>query len=230
MKKSAYTVTLIVLFLIVSIPVSADDWVPPGPFYVLSGCETMVFFVKQNAYSSDWADFPPTGLYYNTEPLEPIYLVDKTSLLNSVPLWEQDFVFSACMRYFVWIPQMNKMHTTVPNAIALAFYGNGVSLQKYTVADLVMDVNTVGRSVTMARWVKWPRYAFDADSNHLTVTTVDDITHIFDITTGDIISTAKDAFSSSQGFSTVRIWSFLIIAAGCTLLMTMGLKRKFFKI
>jgi len=125
MKKSAYTVILVVLFLVMSIPAYADDWPPPEPFYVLSGCETMVFFVKQNAYSSDWADFPPTGLYYNTDPLEQIYLVDKISLLNNEPLWEQDFVFSACMRYFVWIPQANIMHTTVPNPLHWRFTAMG---------------------------------------------------------------------------------------------------------
>ena len=119
----------------------------------------------------------------------------------------------------------NAYHST--KSIALAFYGNGVLLQKYTVADLVMDLSTVGRSVTMARWVEWPRYIFDAASNHLTVTTVDNISHIFDITTGNIISTA--GVSSGQGFTTIRIWLIIIIAAGCTLLMTMGLKRKFFK-
>jgi len=54
-------------------------------------------------------------------------------------------------------------------------------------------MNVVMYSVTMAIWESWEGINFNAANNTLTIVTRDDITYVFDITTGEIIyDTARD--------------------------------------
>ena len=181
---------VLIMFLI-PIPASADDFVPPGPFYILSDDETKVFHVIP-PWIEDLVtdDFPATGLYYNTDPLILIYLLE-SPFEGSVSgfVWEQDFIFSRDMRYFVWIPVTNAVTLfDTAETIALVFYANGIVQRTYMISDLVHDANAVHWSTTMAMWI-YDRndIIFDPETNRLTIETIDRRTYVFDITSGEII-------------------------------------------
>ena len=163
---------------------SADDWPAPRPFYVISADETRIFHVNPE----NSPDAPATGLYYNTTPLELIYLVEMPCQF----LWESDFFFSKDLQYFAWVPQMNIYRTTLANATAVMFFGNGVLLRRYRVTSLVEDLNKVSQSTTMADWIRYGlnrRRSIKLDSrrNQLTIRTTDNLTYVFDMTTGAIL-------------------------------------------
>jgi len=209
MRKQIY-ITLVVLILIniiAVIAVRADSWAPSEPFYVISDDGERIFHVTPDFWPDwvDWGnqeDFPPTGLYYNTNPPELIYLVENPGVI----LLERDFIFSHDMQYFVWIPSanMSAWHNRPvgidrppdscwwSGALALVFYDNGSVIKEYIVADLLMRNLNTG-STSMAMWIDWDmaearrRVEFDSRRNGLTVTTVEHLTYIFDITTGEIV-------------------------------------------
>ena len=183
---------LVLLLVFAHLPLArADDWPPPCPFYVLSADESRVFHVTPDG---DWADFPATGLYYNTQPLIPIYLVENPCWT----LWDHDFFFSDDMQYFVWIPRANaKRHSfNAAGATALVFYANGIVQKTYMVSDLVHDFDALTWTTSTVRWLNsiTPEGRRDisfAEDNRLTVRTVDGETYVFDITSGEMIEAGR---------------------------------------
>ena len=189
------------LFLL-AVPASADEWPQPDPFYIISEDGSRVFHVTPDnewaqAAIEGWADFPPTGLYYNTDPLTPIYLMENPSWA----LWKEDFILSRDMQYFVWIPQTNAQgirHDYCPGgATALVFYAGGAVQRTYMVSDLVGDLGAVWWSVTAVDWIRFVNRAgvmlhrdfdVDAQNDQLIVRTMDHQEFIFDITTGEIVA------------------------------------------
>ena len=188
-------ITFLLILLIVPVSVNADDFIPPGPFYIFSEDETKVFHVipplREDLVTWNKDDFPATGLYYNTSPLIPIYLVEipfEGSAFGVV--WEQDFIFSRDMQYFVWIPATNGVALfDTTGTTALVFYAAGIAQKTYMVSDLVHDADAVSWTTTTARWIYNSRenISFDAETNQLTIKTVDRQTYVFDITSGEII-------------------------------------------
>ena len=152
-----FGIVLILCFIVfLAAPVaSADRWTPARPFYVLSEDGSRVFHVRPDEWEVEWAridgwaDVPPTGLYYNADPLISIYLVQNPCW----SLWEQDFIFSRDMQYFVWIPQMNAVRHSFDtrDATALVFFADGAVQRTYMVSDLVRDANAVLFRTTTAR-------------------------------------------------------------------------------
>jgi len=88
-----------------------------------------------------------------------------------------DFIFSEDFRYFVLIPEASQN-------IAFEFYDNGVLLRSYRINKLVRNMDRVLYSVSTASWRSWSGKNFDSTNNTLTITTVDNLTYVFDITTG----------------------------------------------
>ena len=172
---------------LLALPVSADRWLMPEPFYILSEDGSRVFHVTPDpnlcCCASGWEDYPPTGLYYNTNPLTLIYLVE----FPCTVLHEAQFFFSQDMQYFVWIPWRNGRGSfDGTEALALVFYANGTVQRTYMVSDLVRDMSTVRWTVTTAQW-NYRIREFDIVTNQLTVQTTDFAKYVFDITTGEIL-------------------------------------------
>ena len=214
-----------ILFLIPALA-SGDDFLPPEPFYVVSEDRSKVFHVVpkwQEWYAWNEDDFPATGLYYNAEPLVPIYLVEDP-FVGSVfgYLWEYDFNFSRDMQYFVWAPATNATACDIAEITALVFYARGRVQKAYMVSDLVHDADAVFQTVTMTKWRQNRSGAitFDAETNHLTVRTIDEQIYVFDITSGEIIEIngkAVGAIHPQARFFTSQ--SVALIAAGVILLI-----------
>ena len=194
--KRMYAVLLVFCFvLFLATPMaSADSWPEPEPFSIFSDDGSRVFHVTPESewVQEQWPDLPQSGLYYNTDPLTPIYLIENPCRM----LWEQDFIFSDDMQYFAWIPQMNaeRHNFETSNAIALVFYANGVRQESYMVSDLIRNENTVNFSVSTAQWIHslHPEMrravSLDTENNHLSVETVERQTFVFDMTNGTMIA------------------------------------------
>ena len=207
MKRFFRTLFALVLtLLLIPISANADDFIPPGPFYILSEDGTKVFHVTPELREDliTWAkdDFPVTGLYYNTDPLIPIYLVKSPFIACTFGfLWEQDFIFSRDMRYFAWIPTTNSKNT------AVVFFANGIAQRTYMVSDLVYDEDSITETTTTVGWMynRHQTTMFDAQTNLLNIQTVDEQTYVFDITSGEIIEAIHPPFQISWPQITVLI-------------------------
>ena len=214
------------ILLLVPALASGDDFMPPEPFYVVSEDGSKVFHVTPEWHElREWNknDFPATGLYYNTEPPVPIYLFEDSFKKKGFEnLWESNFIFSRDLQYFVWIPTTNAVSDNIAEITALVFYAEGEIQKTYMVSDLVHDADAVSWSVTMANWL-YPRggaISFDAETNYLTVETVDEQIHVFDIASGEIVGASNgiiEAIRSQPQFFTPQ--SVPLIAAGVILLI-----------
>ena len=207
MIKRVFGTLFAFMLIILTIPfsVKADDFILPGPFYIVSRDETKVFHVipplREDLVTWDNDDFPATGLYYNTDPLIPIYLVE-TPFEGSAfgVVWEHDFIFSKDMQYFAWIPITNGVALfDTTGTTALVFYANGVAQKTYMVSDLVYDADAVSWTTTTAQWIycRSETMTFNAETNRLTIKTVDGQTYVFDITSGKIVETTHTALNIS---------------------------------
>ena len=202
MKKLSCVVVTCIFILMSTTTVRADDWAPPNPFHIISEDGSRVFHFNPNdnvwwTEADKWAEYPRTGLYYNTTPLEPIYFVENIS-----SVWSRDFIFTSDMMHFVVIPQANAPGEfgDTSEAFALVFYSNGVVQKTYMVSDLVRISRAVLWSTTTAQWVIWPSINHDASNDTITLTTRDLRTYKFNITTGRIL---RRTFLPLQVFLTV---------------------------
>ena len=193
MKKLTAISIFALLLLTATFTTHADEIPYYFPFSILSEDETRIFFYNPGERSYwyglyDPDDFPATGLYYNTDPPTPIYLVENRYSHLRLPPWHGEYIFSSDMYYFVTIPQMNLNMHSVGQATALVFYKHGAIVREYTIGELVRIPFLIRRSVSMAQWIDRDSITFDPATNSLTLTTSERITYIFDITTGEIIS------------------------------------------
>ena len=223
MKKRVCAIFVSIILLLTSVTTArADEGPPPQPFSVVSEDGTKVFYVTphievllewmewvERGYY-DWidtdgwsVDLPETGLYYNTYPRELIYSVWNPERNPQ----RGDFIFSNDLRHFVWIPERNLWLLGASgwdgsDSIALIFYADGLVQRTYRIADLVRNLDRVELSIGSAFWVNRRTIDFNSETNLLTLTTVDNLTYVFDITTGAItegpitISTAEDAIDT----------------------------------
>ena len=189
-------ITLCIILLATSIsPVRADSWIQSEPFYILSEDGSRIFHVTPSCQWSqeniiNWAHYPSTGLYYNTDPPVLIYLVENPCTV----LHEFYFIFSRDMRHFAWLPAMNASggRGYAPGEagpLAMAFYANGTPQRRYLVADLIREPEALRRTVSTVTWDYWEERSFDPDTNLLTVLTLEQVVLVFDITTGEIVET-----------------------------------------
>ena len=204
-------ITFGLALLILPILVSADDFIPPDPFYIISGDGTKVFHVTPHLREDliTWGEdeFPETGLYYNTDPPIPIYLVTSPFVgCHFGYLWEQDFFFSRDMQYFAWSPTTNTKGT------AVVFFANGIAQKTYNISDLINDLDAVAETTTTLRWIYGWRnenISFDAETNLLTIKTIESQTYVFDITSGEIV----EAPSPPSQFSWLQLAVLIVIGS-----------------
>ena len=151
-----------------ALPALAEEPSSPMPFSIESEDGDYLFFFNPG---NMFADYPASGLYYNTEPPQLIYMVEG----NLYWAFESSFVFTRDLRYFALIAPM-------AYPVALEFYANGRLHRKYRLSDLVGDVGLQNT------WLQ--AHSFDADDNTLSIATADDLAYVFDITTGEMLEGA----------------------------------------
>ena len=198
----ALLLTFVMMFGVVT--AFADTFVPPKPFEIWSEDGTKVF--RWNPGPDDnWSrGVAQAGVYQNDEL---VYSVENLPIIGESA---SNFIFSDDLRYMVFRP-------TVSQTIAFGFFENGVLLRVYRIDELVRNMNVVTYSVTTASWENWNERNFDASNNTLTIVTRDDITYVFDITTGEIIYDTvgdtpfipheEDSFGFFIGEGTLPLWA-----------------------
>ena len=180
-KVPAIALLLVVVLMFGEITVYADSFMPPEPFEIWSEDGTSVFrWCPGSEENRMFAETAQAGVYRNDA------LVYSVNNLPTLGAHAGEFLFSTEFRHFVFIPQVGQV-------MALGFFEDGVLLRAYRIDELVRDMSVVTYSVTMAMWEKWQGRNFNIANNTLTIVTRDDITYVFDITTGKIIyDTAGD--------------------------------------
>ena len=177
MKKCIMAVALILmLFLTGTLTAAADLWEPPEFFKVYSEDESMFFqFVPRDIKRID-STRTMVSVYYNTEPPQLIHSWEFRDLA-----YENDFFFSKDLQHFAFIPQADF-------DIAVEFYSNGELVKTYSIRDLVRNYRRVFYTFSSAWWLKEGQdRPISQDGDMLTITTIDGLTYVFDINTGDII-------------------------------------------
>jgi len=176
MKKMLAIVVLLMLLLAGTIAAQAS-WIAPTPFSVYSQDGRRVFQFEPNSWEDLAPDEQMTATISLYEDDEVIYVVDDFRFLA----FESSFVFSDCLNYFAFF---------YPDTFtyALAFYENGQLIRRYRVDELMRRMPRFSTSVGHF-WENHDARTFDPEINLLTVTTVDRQTHVFDITTGELVET-----------------------------------------
>ena len=178
-RISVVSVLLAAMFVFIGIVAYADTFLPPEPFEIWSEDETTVFRWDPGP-ADNWRGTAQAGVYRNGEL---VYSVENLPIMGESA---GSFMFSTDFRFMVFRPSVSQI-------AALGFFDNGVLLRSYRIDELVRDMSVVTYSVTTASWEAWPGRYFNTADNTLTITTRDNITYVFDITTGDIIyDTAGD--------------------------------------
>jgi len=188
MKKTL--LIMLISFILLSITASASfDASIPSNIELENGKK--IFYMTPPEYEKE--GYPQTGLYYNTDPPENIYLT--RPYYNRILYFEvHNIKISNDGMYFAHFPIVR--HGRVEES-ALEFYAEGKLIKEYKVLDLVKDESKLDHTSAGTFWRQ--RFnegqpttrVFDADKNTLTLTTIDEITYTFDITTGKIISTER---------------------------------------
>ena len=177
MKKRCFIIiALAILMLFVNtVHVSAVSIAAPDTFEIISEDGERIFRFTPNP---NWDLNAIATVYRNTDPPEVIYAVE--NLTSWAYAW--NFIFSEDMQYFVVTPPSFGTNNI------LMFYGNGALIKAYTREDLVRNrdrywLEQVRENETIRRSIE-----LDSNYNTLTLTTVDRVTYVFDITTGEILS------------------------------------------
>lgn len=187
-RKSIVAILLVAIMVFGGLTVYADTFLSPRPFEITSEDGTMVFRWNPGLEDNWTHGTAQAGVYRNDEL---IYSVKNLPIRGESA---SNFLFSKGFDYLVFRP-------SVCQVMALGFFENGVLLRSYRIDELVRDMNVVIYSVTTASWENWSGRNFDTANNTLTIVTRDDITYIFDITTGEIISdTAGDKLFIQNSF------------------------------
>jgi len=174
--------------MIKPVNIYADSFVASRPFYFISQDETRIFFVTPSFCfwrepDDTWDDYPPTGLYYNTDPPTLIYLVEN-------PCWRLvpvSFIFSYDLSHFAWIPVANMRYGDRHSKNMIVFYNNGIMTNAYNLRDVTAFPGFVPRSVSSLFWYDFTSITLNKRNNRLSITTAENVRYTFDISTGRII-------------------------------------------
>ena len=154
--------------------VFADDWMAPSQFEIHSEDGSKFFQFDPGALDSS-NPFATAAVYENANPPKPIYEVEN---LRSWA-YENNFYFTEDFMHFAFMPSPDF-------DIAIEFYSEGVLVKTYNIKDLVSRHSKIEYSTSSAWW-KNSDAEVVRDSDRLTITTIDNITYVFDIATGDIV-------------------------------------------
>jgi len=175
-KKSIIALLLVTIMVFGGVTAYADEFVIT-PFTIESEDGSRVFIFTPPFHPND--SYLATGVYYNTEPLELIYLVEN--------IGEGGFVFSSDFKHLAFF-------SGGPWG-GIGFYENGILLKRYRIEDLVENMDLVRfYTASVVIWKLSESTIFNSANNTLTITTVDNLTYVFDITTGEIIENNRPGF------------------------------------
>ena len=176
----------IVLISFSAIQVSADSFLPPEPFEILSDDGSMVFrWIPSADYRTAQA-----GVYRSGE------LVWSVENLPTMGVSVSNFFFSQDFQHMIFIPTTHDFQSMImreeSTIVALEFYTNGELMKTHYISDIVRDMSRVQRSVTMAFWrTAFPETRTMADHivehDILRIMTVERIIFDFCLTTGEIL-------------------------------------------
>ena len=204
-RKSVIAMLLALMWMFGSMTVYADSFPAPEPFEMVSDDGTMVFrWVPDPGYGRT----AQAGVYRNDK------LVYSMENLPALGASAYNYLFSSDFKYLAFIP-------AVDQAKAVDFFENGVLLRSYRIDELVRDMTVVDYSVSMAFWEDWHGRVFDADNNTLTMVTRDNITYVFDITTGKIIHETPQPLWRNP-----LVWGFISALAATALVLMLRLRNR----
>ncbi|MCL2518968.1 MAG: hypothetical protein FWF15_10440 [Oscillospiraceae bacterium] len=222
-KRIIFIMFLCFISLITIIIVSADEQVEQKPYQIEFENGKKIFYMypcytyNENGISDD--NWLKSGLYYNTDPLENIYLINLEYNSNRYYFYERELVFSDDGIYFANIPWAQSDYPSTTDGTAIEFYENGLGIKKYIVADLVKNKLKLKYTVSHIYWEQNEKREFDAVNNILSVTTNDNITYKFDLTTGNII----DKIPNENFKFTIIILSTIIL---CIFILILFIAKK----
>lgn len=129
--------------------------------------------ITKSLPAGDGKQYPAPGLYRNDGSIEPLWTVD----------WYAHQVYLSddgvhLVRMGPWASSLNDL--------AVAFYTRGKLIKDYTIESLLSDPTAIMRTVSHFMWKN--NVVFDAATHQLTIETLSKDKHIFDITTGSLIS------------------------------------------
>ena len=169
--------------------VSADEPAEPTPYQIEFENGNKIFYMYPTGIADDDSCLN-SGLYYNTEPPENIYLIN-SYVHTSKYFYEGNLIFSNDGIYFANMPWTSSEKSSYPDGkligTALAFYEKGRMLRQYNVSQLIEKDESLTFSASHVYWEKYEEREFDSENNILAVTTNDDIVYKFDLTTGNIV-------------------------------------------
>lgn len=183
--KCGFTVILIVTLFLSGV-VGTRALSPPlkEPFVICSQDGNKFFrFTLEESINTELRTIavPPTlRVYYDTNPPQFIYEIDSTDIGDSLWVDKRNFYFSRDFMHLAFL----KPSTGIE---ALKFFSQGDLMKIYYISELIEDIEAVesSRIWGFAGWMSDIRYLLQYDI--LMVTTIEDRTFLFDITTGDII-------------------------------------------
>jgi len=190
MKKSIISITLMcVMIFACAVTAAADSVAIAYPFTVELEGGSKVLCVTPRDWDGNEVQ-PKSGLYYNETPLRNIYYFDESfyelnAYLHEVVMFcSNDGVYVA---HIPWaeLPEYGSGESQTSGK-AVLIYKNGVLLKSYTVGDLIENERKLSFSVSHVNWEDSNKREFDAESNILTLTTLDKRVLRLDITTGEI--------------------------------------------
>ena len=180
-KRIVISVVLVVSLFVLVPPVRGDDFPAPERFEVISDCGEYVFRFEP---TDDFLE-PGFMALFHAETDEIIYTVEPFDFPGQPHLiYESMFRFSDDLRYFNFIP--------VSQTVGILFYDNGQLVNRHDIFDLVQNEEQVTFTVTMADWRSREPIQIDDQNNTLTLETIDGITYVFDLQTGEILDVEDD--------------------------------------
>ena len=234
-----FCISVIVILFVLENRFEASVPVRPMPWEVVFEEVNTIFFMTPAQIPSqeqlDWFRVPEiseermqirTGLYCLTS-MENVYYVDINALRGSV-------IFSNCGRYFV------AMQHTVDNFNGeylggglINFFSNGILIKSYGVECLIRNEENLPWTTAGTFWMLEGSRAFNQElnfnpqTNALTISTTDNGTFVFDITTGDIISrTGRIRALITFLFSQTWFAYIIVIVIFITLAITFLVNRR----
>ena len=217
MKKKVGLLFLTGLFLVCAfslsnfnnaVPVSADDPAPETSYQIEidNGNKIFCMYPVWDADNENSEDYLKSGLYYNTSPLENIYLINSPDGSNPRYFYEWDLVFSEdgiCFAHlpWTWTSTLFKIERGGPT---VEFYKNGSLTEQYFLPDVAKNASKLDFSVSHVSWENRELRNFDAESNILSVTAKDGITTKFDLTTGNILDGGAANNNGGSNTSTTK--------------------------
>lgn len=124
--------------------------------------------------------------------------------------------------YFVYIP-------THDPVIAMEFFAHGEMIKRHYITDLVRDMSKLRDYTTCAGIAPWrSSITRDLPNNHVSVTTVDERTFLFDFTTGQILSSPTPT-SDFDTFGMIILIGGIVMIGMVSSLVFLFVKRYEFK-